>query len=212
MADTRTLTRVLFQVEHAPGEGGAGRRCPGPASRRRPGKPTPRSSARNGAIELHHNRRQRDELERSALALLRGGRSRVYLAHAAEQGRLTVAANGAEAKAQLIADWWQSASTDLPGSVMIAYRRADVAELNAVARTLLDREGRLGRERLRLDNGTELAAGDRVLCTRNDRRLAIADGSRGTVQTLDRDRNSIVVAFDDGRRITLRARSSRPDT
>ncbi len=41
---------------------------------------------RNGAIELHDNRRQRDELERRALALLREGRSRDYLAHAAEQG------------------------------------------------------------------------------------------------------------------------------
>ena len=65
---------------------------------------------------------------------------------------------------------------------MIAYRRADVAELNAVARTLLDRDGRLGHDRLRLDNGIELAAGDRVLCTRNDRRLAVTNGSRGTVQ------------------------------
>ena len=54
---------------------------------------------------------------------------------------------------------------------MIAYRRADVAELNAVARTLLDRDGRLGRDRLRLDTGIELAVGDRVVCTRNDRRL-----------------------------------------
>ena len=161
---------------------------------------------RNGAVELHHNHRQRDELERQALVLLRAGRSRDYLAHAAEQGRLTLAASRTEAKAQLIADWWQSACTDLPGSVMIAYRRADVAELNAVARTLLDSEGRLGRDRLRLDNGTELAAGDRVLCTRNDRRLAVANGSRGTVHTLDHDRNSIVVAFDDGRRVTLPAR------
>ena len=161
---------------------------------------------RNGAVELHHNRRQRDELERNALALLRAGRSRDYLAHAAEQGRLTVAASRTEAKAQLIADWWQAACTDLPGSVMIAYRRADVAELNAVARTLLDREGRLGRDRLRLDNGTELAAGDRVLCTRNDRRLAVANGSRGTVHTVDRDRNAIVVELDDGRRVTLPAR------
>ena len=64
---------------------------------------------------------------------------------------------------------------------MIGYRRADVAELNAVARALLDREGRLGRDRLCLDNGSELAVCDRVLCSRNDRRLQIANGSRGTV-------------------------------
>ena len=205
MADTRTLTDVLFQVEHAGGKAvlvGDPAQLPAVG----PGGLYAAIVERNGAVELHHNRRQRDELERSALALLRAGRSRDYLAHAAEQGRLTVAASRTEAKAQLIADWWQAACTDLPGSAMIAYRRADVAELNAVARTLLDREGRLGRERLRLDNGTELAAGDRVLCTRNDRRLAVANGSRGTVHTVDRNRNAIVVELDDGRRVTLPAR------
>ena len=205
MADTRTLTDVLFQVEHAAGKAvlvGDPAQLPAVG----PGGLYAAIVARNGAVELHDNRRQRDELERSALALLRAGRSRDYLAHAAEQGRLTVAANRTEAKAHLIADWWQAACTDLPGSAMIAYRRADVAELNAVARTLLDREGRLGRDRLQLDNGTELAAGDRVLCTRNDRRLAVANGSRGTVHTVDRDRNAIVVELDDSRRVTLPAR------
>ncbi len=89
---------------------------------------------------------------------------------------------------------------------MIAYRRADVAELNAVARALLDREGRLGRDRLRLDNGTELAAGDRILCTRNDRRLEIANGSRGTVSAVDHEQRAVEVELDDRRRLTLPAR------
>ena len=52
----------------------------------------------------------------------------------------------------------------------------------------------------------ELAAGDRVLCTRNDHRLAVANGSRGTVHTVDRDRNEVVVDLDDSRRVTLPAR------
>ena len=205
MADTRTLTQVLFQVEHAGGKAvlvGDPAQLPAIG----PGGLFAAIAARNGVVELHENRRQRDELERNALALLRAGRSRNYLAHAAEQGRLTVAANRTEAKAHLLADWWQAACTDLPGSAMIAYRRADVTELNEVARTLLDQEGRLGRDRLRLDNGTELAPGDRVLCTRNDRHLAVANGSRGTVHTIDRDRNSIVVELDEGRRLTLPAR------
>ena len=89
---------------------------------------------------------------------------------------------------------------------MIAYRRADVAELNTVARALLDREGRLGRDRLRLDNGTELAVGDRILCTRNDRRLEIANGSRGTVSAVDREQRAVEVELDDHRRLTLPAR------
>jgi hypothetical protein len=86
---------------------------------------------------------------------------------------------------------------------MIAYRRADVADLNAVARSVLDEQGRLGPRRLRLDNGLELAPGDRILCTRNDRTLALANGSRGTIADIDPTGREIVVDLDDGRRLTL---------
>jgi conjugative relaxase-like TrwC/TraI family protein len=205
MADTRTLTRVLLEVEQAEGKAvlvGDPAQLPAVG----PGGLFAAIVERYGAIELHDNRRQRDELERRALALLREGRSRDYLAHAAEQGRLTVAAGRVEAKAQLVADWWQAARIDLPGSAMIAYRRGEVAELNTVARTLLDRDGLLGRDRLRLANGTELAVGDRVLLTRNDRRLEIANGSRGTVRSVDSERRAVEVDLDHRRRLTLPAR------
>jgi conjugative relaxase-like TrwC/TraI family protein len=204
MADTRTLTRLLFQVERAHGKAvlvGDPAQLPAVG----PGGLFAAIVERNGAIELHDNRRQRDQLERDALAMLRAGRSRDYLAHAAEQGRLTVAENRTEAKAQLLVDWWQAARTEPASSVMIAYRRADVAELNAVARALLEREGELGRERLRLGDGTDLAAGDRILCTRNDRRLTVANGSRGTVIGVESRRRELVVDLDDGRRVTLPA-------
>jgi conjugative relaxase-like TrwC/TraI family protein len=209
MADTRTLTQLLFRVEHAQAKlvlVGDPAQLPAVGA----GGLFAAIVERAGAIELTDNRRQRDELERRALALLREGRSRDYLAHAAQNGRLSVADNRIEAKARLVADWWQAAPSDLVGSVMVAYRRADVAELNAVARTLLEQEGRLGRERLRLDNGTEFAVGERVLCTRNDRRLAVANGSRGTVAEVDHMRRAIVVDLDEKRRVTLPARYLDP--
>jgi conjugative relaxase-like TrwC/TraI family protein len=205
MADTRTLTDVLFQVDHA---GGKVVLVGDPAQLAAvgPGGLFGALVERNGAVELHDNRRQRSELERRALALLRVGGSRDYLAHAAEQGRLRVAESRTEAKAQLVADWWRAASSDLEGSVMIAYRRSDVAELNAVGRTLLDREGRLGPERLGLDAGLELALGDRVLCTRNDRALGVCNGQRGTVIEVNGEQRAIVVELDDRRLLTLPAR------
>src|SRR5262245_59996572 len=205
MADTRTLTRVLLQVQRAEGKAvlvGDPAQLPAVG----PGGLFAAIVERNGAIELNGNRRQRDQLERRALALLREGRSRDYLAHAAAQGRLTVAAGRVDAKAQLVADWWQTGRDDPAGSVMIAYRRADVAELNTAARTLLDRDGQLGHQRLHLDNDAELAAGDRVLCTRNDRRLQVANGSRGTITAVDHDQRAVEVDLDDGRHLTLPAR------
>jgi conjugative relaxase-like TrwC/TraI family protein len=205
MADTRTLTRLLWQAEHAHAKlvlVGDPSQLPAVG----PGGLYAAIVERKGAIELTENRRQRDELERRALALLRGGQSRDYLAHAAARGRLDVADNRTEAKARLLADWWQSADAGLAGSVMIAYRRADVAELNTVARTLLNAEGRLGREQLRLDSGLELAVGDRIVCTRNDRQLQIANGNRGTIAAVDRAERAVLVDLDDGRRVTLPAR------
>jgi conjugative relaxase-like TrwC/TraI family protein len=205
MADTRTLGDVLWQVEHADGKlvlvGD-----PAQLAAVGPGGLFAALVERNGAFELTDNRRQRSELERRALILLRRGGSRDYLAHAAERGRLRVAENRTEAKAQLLADWWREAASDLAGSVMIAYRRADVAELNAVARVVLDREGRLGSERLRLATGLEHAAGDRVLLTRNDRSLGVANGHRGTVLAVDPEQRAVFVELDDRRRLTLPAR------
>src|SRR5215218_2813272 len=204
MADTRTLTQLLWQAEHAHAKlvlVGDPSQLPAVG----PGGLYAAIVERKGAIELTENRRQHDELERRALALLRGGQSRDYLAHAAARGRLGVADNRTEAKARLLADWWKSTDADLAGSVMIAYRRADVAELNTVARTLLNQEGRLGRAQLRLDSGLELAVGDRILCTRNDRQLQIANGSRGTIAAIDRTERTVLVDLDDSRRVTLPA-------
>src|SRR5215211_3948895 len=202
MADTRSLARLLLKVGHAHAKlvlVGDPAQLPAVGA----GGLYQAIVERHGAIELTENRRQRDELERRALALLRQGRSRDYLAHTAKQGRLTVADDRTEAKARLLGDWWQAARDDPASSMMIAYRRADVAELNTVARTLLDSEGRLGNERLRLDSGLELAAGDRILCTRNDRHLTIANGSRGTIVDVDQKRRAVVLDLDDNRRVVL---------
>jgi hypothetical protein len=205
MADTRTLSRLLWQAEHAHAKLVlVGDQAQLPAVG--PGGLYAAIVERKGAIELTGNHRQRDQLERNALALLRAGRAVDYLGHAAQQGRLNVADTRAETKARLLADWWQAACADPVGSVMIAYRRADVVELNSVARALLDDQRRLGSRRLRLESGLELAVGDRILCTRNDRRLSVANGSRGTIVDIDRKEREVVVDLDDNRRVVLPSR------
>ncbi|MGH2796478.1 MAG: MobF family relaxase, partial [Thermoleophilaceae bacterium] len=66
MADTRTLTRMLFQVEHAEGKAilvGDSAQLPAVGA----GGLFAAIVERNGAVELRNNHRQRDELERHAL-------------------------------------------------------------------------------------------------------------------------------------------------
>ena len=204
MADTRTLARVLERVERARGKAilvGDPAQLPAVGA----GGLFAAIVDRHGAIELTDNHRQRDELERRALAALRAGDSHGYLTDAARRGRLVLANDPLEAKARLVADWWRAAHTDLPGNAMIAYRRHDVADLNAVGRSLMDAEGRLGHERLELASGAEFAAGDRVLCTRNDRLLHITNGTRGTISAIETVERAITLDTDDGRRLTLPA-------
>jgi conjugative relaxase-like TrwC/TraI family protein len=157
---------------------------------------------REGALQLRENRRQRDELERQALAALRAGAGREYLAFAERSESLVVADDPVEAKARLLADWWQAASDDLEGSVMVALRRSDVAELNAAARTLVKADGRLEGERLEV-GGVDFAVGDRLVCRRNSTRLGVRNGTQGTVTGLDLDVGALTLATDRGEEITL---------
>jgi hypothetical protein len=138
---------------------------------------------RLGTIDLADNRRQRDLPERRALALLREGDPHPYLAYAARSGRLHLEQDPTNAKQHVLEDWWHVAQYDLAGSVMLAYRRSDVRELNEAARTLLARAGRLGADVVDAD-GREFRVGDRVLCRRNDLSVGVRNGTRGTVVEL----------------------------
>ena len=67
---------------------------------------------------------------------------------------------------------------------MLAYRRADVRDLNDAARALMLSAGRLGPEALQLGR-REFRVGDRVLCRRNDARSASATARAATVVDLE---------------------------
>lgn len=66
----------------------------------------------------------------------------------------------------------------------------------------MDSHGRLGEERLTV-SGREYAAGDRVVCLRNSDRIGVRNGTRGTVDEVDRECSALVVATDRGDRVTL---------
>ena len=182
MAETRVLAPVLELVAEAEGRAilvGDPRQLPPVGA----GGLFPALCERLGAISLDENRRQRDLAERRALTLLREGDPEAYLAHAARRGRLHLEQDPTKAKQRLLEDWWQVAQHDLAGSVMLAYLRSDVLELNEAARTVLSRAGRLGPDAAEA-GGRQFRVGDRVLCRRNDRELGVRNGTRGTIVDL----------------------------
>jgi hypothetical protein len=88
--------------------------------------------------------------------------------------------------------------------VVLAARRDEVDRLNSYCRQVLAKHGRLGTERLRVED-REVAVGDRVVCGHNALdRLGIANGSRGLVTALDPKARTLSLRLDGSEReVTL---------
>ena len=101
----------------------------------------------------------------------------------------------------MVRDWW--AAQDVDGCLMIAYRRSDVAALNARARELMRRDGALGAEELQLPGGG-FSVGDRIVVKRNDLRLGVSNGERGRIVFVDPAKDTLRGELD-GRTVRLDA-------
>jgi len=152
-------------------------------------------------------RRQAQGWDREALAELRDGDlekfARTYLRH----GRLVLTPTATSARAALVKDWWEAAQNPDERSLMIANRRADVADLNQRARALMRADGRIGKDDVVETEHRSFAIGDRVIATRNDRHLAVHNGQAG--QLVDADRLTITVRTDDDRTLRLPTQYAR---
>ncbi len=196
MAETRVLTPLLRLIDDVGGKAilvGDPGQLPAVGA----GGLFPALCDRLGVIGLSENHRQHDPVERDALAQLRSGDPKPYLAHAVSSGRLHLEDDATSAKSRLLQDWWRAAERDLDGTVMLAYRRDDVRELNDAARDLMLSAGRLGPEALQFDR-REFRAGDRVICRQNDARCDVRNGTRGTVVDLDVAGETLLLRTDAG--------------
>jgi conjugative relaxase-like TrwC/TraI family protein len=164
---------------------------------------------RLGASELTENRRQHQAWEREALDLVRGGLVDEAVAAYQAHERVVAADSKPAATLALLQDWWsawQQAEQDPTQEVIVlAARRAEVDRLNALCQELLAARGRLGGERLQVED-RQLAVGDRVVCGQNAiAELGVANGSRGVVIALDPQARTLTLLLDgqDGREVTL---------
>ena len=88
---------------------------------------------------------------------------------------------------------------------MLAARRAEVDRLNTACQELLAAQGRLGAERLQVED-RQLAVGDRAVCGHNAiAELGVANGTRGTITALDPQARTLTLRLDgpDGREVVL---------
>jgi len=132
-----------------------------------------------GRVELVDNRRQRDPVERAAVAALRDGAAGVAVDRLAGRGRIVVDTNSDRLRDRVIDDWWHARRRG-EQVLVVATHRVTVDDLNDRARARLSAVGELGP--VVFDDGTvRFAVGETVVCHRNDRRLGVVNGLRGRV-------------------------------
>jgi hypothetical protein len=164
---------------------------------------------RRGASELTENRRQHQAWEREALDLIRSGLVEEAVAAYQAHDRVVAADSKPAATLALLQDWWaayQDAEQDPAQEVIVlAARRAEVDRLNTACQELLTARGRLGGERLQVED-RQLAVGDKVVCGHNAiAELGVANGSRGTITALDPHARTLTLRLDgqEGRTVIL---------
>ncbi len=151
---------------------------------------------------LGDNLRQVDPAEQAALAELRDGDVRVAVAWYARNGRVHAVPDRRQAVRAMVRAW----AKDLDAgrhALLVAYRRENVAALNAAARQLWERAGRLTGPELVAPGGRTYRAGDRV--------VTLAPGPKGIwvtseparVTNVDPDAQTLTAVTPDGRELRM---------
>jgi conjugative relaxase-like TrwC/TraI family protein len=146
---------------------------------------------------LDQNVRQRNVAERAALEQLRASDVAKAVAHYARSRCIRAAPDRATALEATAAGWAQDVAEGR-NAAMYAWRRANVAELNRLARQTWRSMGRLGDEELTAPGGTAYAVGDRVVTLAPGAGGKVVTSETGTVIALDVERQSLSVRMDDG--------------
>ena len=151
-----------------------------------------------GAVHLlTENVRTKDEAERLALVELRSGDVARAVGFYAASGRVVSAPTRGEALAKMVEGW----SADLAAgkdAAMFAWRRANVAELNRLARDKMSASQRLSGPELTAPGG-RYAAGDRVVALAPGSQGQVVTSERGVVVSVDPEAERLVALMDDGR-------------
>ncbi len=162
---------------------------------------------RHGAAEIGAVRRQRAEWQRDATRELATGRTGAALGRYEAAGMVRGHATQDAARAALVAGWaaeqWAAPEQS---QVMLAYTRADVAELNRLAREQVRAAGELGPDQVvQTERGARaMAAGDRLMFLRNERGLGAGPGGRGGMAVKNGSLGTVLAVEAQGERLTVR--------
>jgi conjugative relaxase-like TrwC/TraI family protein len=159
-------------------------------------------------VTLGDNIRQTDVAERRALAELRAGSVPAAIAWYAKAGRIHTQPSRTETLIAMT-DVWASDVAVGHDSVLLAWRRVDVADLNRLARNQWDQLGHLTGPDITVTGGRTYAVGDRVVALAPNPTAGIVTSEQLTVTGLSADR--IDALTSTGRPVTLTGQSIDTD-
>jgi len=166
-------------------------------------------AAITGYIELENIRRQHDQGDRQASLNLAKGQVDAALQHYSDKGAVSFSDTPMAASDQLIDDWQKEITQpvnqpSLKDSILLAFTRAAVTELNEKARHALQEKNLLGNEEIifqGLDHELKISTGERLLFRQNDRDVGVRNGDSGTVKVVHK--NQLQVQLDSGEMLNI---------
>jgi ATP-dependent exoDNAse (exonuclease V) alpha subunit len=151
---------------------------------------------------LDRNVRQHDPAERAALAHLRAGSVPDAVAWYARTGRTHTAPTRTAVLVGMVDAWTRDVAAG-HNTDLLAWRRADVADLNRLARARFDELGKLSGPECTAPGGRRFAAGDPVVLLKPQPDSGLVTSQRATVIATDVDKSALLVETDDRRRVAL---------
>ena len=162
-------------------------------------------AAITGYIELENIKRQNDLGDRQASLNLAKGNIDEALQHYHNQGSVLLCDLPSEASEHLIDDWQQQITQHtIKDSILLAFTRASVADLNHKAREALQEKKLIGDEDIDFqgfDKQLKLSMGDRLLFRQNDKVLGVRNGDLGTIKAVNKEQFQI--ELDSGELLTI---------
>jgi len=149
---------------------------------------------------LPKNVRQADPVERRALECLRSGDAHTAIDWYAATGRVTTEPTRSAAIERAVAAWSKDRD-DGRDTVLLTWRRADVAALNRSARLDQITKGNVHGPELEAVGGRRYAAGDQVVMLSPDRSSRWVTSERGTVDDVDGE--ALTIRFGSDRSVAL---------
>ena len=153
-------------------------------------------------------KRQREEWMREIVKQAAQGHIEEALKELDKRGQVEIYSSATQAREKLVSDYLEknASAQAQKESIILTNHKSDAHTINQAVREKLQEQGRVGENRLEVDNGQNkiaLAEGDRIMFTRNDYNLDVRNGQRGTVIEARERTQTIKVEMDNKQNKTI---------